>query len=70
MEENVKVMVRLRPLSEVEIAACGRVVAHQIPGKDEGGTKYSISLLNKRCIDLDTWRHCLEHAAIWTLQRQ
>lgn len=38
-EENVKVMVRLRPLSEVEIAACGRVVAHQIPGKDEGATK-------------------------------
>lgn len=32
-DENVAVFVRMRPLSEVEIAANGRVVAHKTPGK-------------------------------------
>eukprot|EP00039_Didymoeca_costata_P026262 m.15432 g.15432 ORF g.15432 m.15432 type:complete len:1457 (-) comp5399_c0_seq1:118-4488(-) len=34
-EENVSVLVRLRPLNEVEVEAAGRVVAHRTPGEPQ-----------------------------------
>jgi len=34
-EENVSVLVRIRPLNAMEIEACGRVVAHKTPGEPQ-----------------------------------
>ena len=34
-EENVSVLVCIRPLNAMEIEACGRVVAHKTPGEPQ-----------------------------------